>query len=263
MTVTSIASIAAGLARGAGDAPAKPNELLSGLFAKESPRARSEGGDVASLLSSKIEAAQFRIAAQNISQTATVLAAADSGAQEISAQVDALRALAVRAGRSDVSNEERGVLDQQFQNIRQRIDRIAQDTRFNNEALLGGAQATAGKRELTIGSLTSDALFDGKRPSIATQSGAASAAVLLNEATSYVATQRQTIAALQSGLEVTAGTLESAIANQEAAGSIFDDADVARVLVGAEPQTIGDFSRSVFAQTNRLPANLIKLLNGE
>lgn len=269
MTVSTIANIAAGLSRLTENAQSKPAAVIRSLVGAN-PDPVSTTSDVTDLVTAvtlQNQIAQFRIATQNVAQAATALAAADVGAADISLDLSKLKALASRAATVPLSAAERDAINAEFQAIRARISGVASSTRFNNESLLDGASPQLavggqGSKELAIGPMTDEVLFKGANPNLLTAESSKAADALVKDAQAYVEKQRATIKALQDGLDYAANTLEGAIQNRDASNSTLNDADIIDLLLngGANKNLVTDFPSSLFAQTNKLPANIIQLL---
>ncbi|MDX2094382.1 MAG: hypothetical protein SFW64_00330 [Alphaproteobacteria bacterium] len=269
MTVSTIATIAAGLTRTSGGVNARAAAVFNTLLAA-SPREKA--GDSANLTAAiglQNQIAQLRIASRAVAQAGALLSTAENGAQQISQKLDRLRELAARASAPAVTAEERATLNHEFQAVRGQIDQLAQSTRFQNERLLDGsspqlkiATDSGDQKNLSVGSFTDATLFKGTQPDIATVSGAKVAEATVKAAVDYAAGQRANIQVLQEGLDLAASTLQSAIQNQEAANSTFSEADFTSQLFGLEESTaslpIG--REALGTQTNRLPPSFLELL---
>lgn len=266
MTVTTIASIAAGLSRTSQNPSAKAASLFSSLL---TPARQDAGGDSAKLSAAvalQNQVAQFRVASQNIAQAGSLLATAEAGAGAIIDGLDQLAALAKRASNA-TSDAERATLQSQFATVRGRIDTKAKSASFNNEKLLDGSSpqlklASENKdiKNLSIGSLTDQALFKGAALDISTKASAADAEKLIKDAKAYATKQRENIKALEKGLDFASSTLQTAIQNNEAARSTFDDGDLVSQLLGGKPAA-GNDTASLLAQTRRLPGGILQLLS--
>jgi flagellin len=270
MTVSTIASLAASLSRTSFTQNSKTNAVFNVLFNlnNDSKSAQADVNGISAAINLQNQVAQLRVASQNVAQASSLLAAAEDGASDIATDVARLKDIATRASSASISEEERAGLKSQFEVIRGRIDRVANSTRFNNEALLNGASpqlklAAENKdiKELTIGSLTDAALFKGRTLNIGTAEGAKAAEAIIKEAQVYANQQLDNVRAIQAGLDVAASTLESTIQNQDAARSTLNENDFTLQLLTGKGALQGDGINSLFAQTNRLPTNLLSLLS--
>ena len=212
---------------------------------------------------------QFSVASQNIAVGNSVLATASNGGADISRELGALHDLAQQAANVPLSDRERAQIDAQFQAIRSRINTIASTTKFGDDNLFdGSAQSSISVNTIptvttpftvTIGNLTDAALFQGVNPNLLTVGASQVAVQQVAQAQVYTDQQIATINSLQNGLDYASSTVQTAIQNQAAAQSTFDDADFetkadthTTLLANANVQT---------AQTSRLPSSLLALLN--
>jgi flagellin len=222
------------------------------------------------------EVSSLKQASANIAQAVSLAQVADGGAEQIDAQVQELRQLATRAASPLITGEVRESLNKQLQEGLQEIDRLASNTRFNGKNLLDGslngddglsltkllgAGESLDSAALTVPSLTRDALLEGQSLSLLTADGAARAADLLGNAREKIAGARASIGAFAQNLNYAGASIDSAIANQEAARAILQDADFAEAANESSLATIlRNASLAVQAQGNRLSPNLIKLV---
>jgi flagellin len=198
MTVSTIATIAAGLTRTLGNSSAKSTNIFNNLLAA-SPRTNASVTDSSAITAAiglQNQIAQFRVASRDVAQAGALLSTAESGANQITQRLERLRDLAARAAEPSATAEERVQLNQEFQNIRQQIDQTALNTRFGNENLLDGSSAqlkianeSGEQKNLSVGSLTSATLFKGTNPDISTASGAKVAQTTVKAAIDYAQAQ--------------------------------------------------------------------------
>jgi flagellin len=87
----------------------------------------------------KADVTAFRQAAVNASHATSVLQVADGGMARIAVILQRMKALAVQASSGSVSDNERAFIDQEYQQLLTQIDDIANQTRFNGQALLNGS----------------------------------------------------------------------------------------------------------------------------
>lgn len=114
---------------------------------------------------------------------------------------------------------------------------------------------------LSIGNLTTQALFSGQAFNLLSASGAAEAAAGVGRAIDTLTSQRADVGAFQQALGYTAANLNSAIQNQEAARSVLLDTDLgSESTLNALLQTQNQAGIAALAQTNRLSGNLLQLL---
>lgn len=267
MSISSIASIVANVSRTLGNSNSKLADQINGLLLAKS-ESSSTRPDVAGLATAALlqsQVSSLRVASQNIAQAQSLLAVADGGAAQVSQVLTRLAELSQRASSTDLSQAERIQLDVEFQQLRQEITKIANTTRFNGQALLDGsldAETLGEDGEVTVGSLTDEALFKGKQLDLQSADHARAAAEAVKAAQAYVAEQRASIGALQEGLDYAGAAIDTAAQNQEAARSFLDDNDIVSASTKTAQELVQQQALSaLLAQTNKLSGNILQLLN--
>ncbi len=91
---------------------------------------------IGSRLSAEVQA--LRQAAVNTSQATSMLQIADGALSTVQDILVRMKTLAAQASSGQLSNAERGFLNNEFQALRTEIDRIANDTEFNGVKLISG-----------------------------------------------------------------------------------------------------------------------------
>lgn len=114
---------------------------------------------------------------------------------------------------------------------------------------------------LSIGNLSTSALFNGQNLDLLSVGGAQAAFAAIGNASRLLASQRADVGAFQEALNFTAANIDSAIQNQDAARSVLADTDFAsESSLNALLQTQSKASIATLAQTNRLSSNLLRLI---
>jgi flagellin len=107
-------------------------------------RVLSAKDDAASLaIGSRLNAEVYalRQASVNAGQGISMLQIADGAMTRVSDILMRMKTLAVQAGSGQLSSTERGMLDTEYQNLVQEVDRIAADTEFNGVKMVNGSQS--------------------------------------------------------------------------------------------------------------------------
>jgi len=78
---------------------------------------------------------------RNTEQANDLLRVADGALDVVSDVLIRMRGLAVRAANSDISDEQRGSISAEFNQLRESMNRLAQSTRYNEQILLAGFDA--------------------------------------------------------------------------------------------------------------------------
>ncbi len=119
------------------------------------------GDDVSALaIATKLESrvSALRIANRNVEQATSMLQVMDGGLREIEIMLQRMNALAVQSSSGSLTANERGFLDQEFQNLSQEINRIATQTNFNGVNVLSGESSGI----KAVDNLLSDTSFTDK-----------------------------------------------------------------------------------------------------
>ena len=91
----------------------------------------------------KADVTTLKMAQTNSSHAQSLLQVADGGMARIGDMLQRMKALATQANSGSVSNAERGFIDQEYQALNTQIDAIANNTKFNGQALLNGSAGKA------------------------------------------------------------------------------------------------------------------------
>jgi flagellin len=91
----------------------------------------------------RAEVSALRQASVNAGQAISMLQIADGAMARVDDILVRMKTLAVQASSGQISDTERGMLNQEFVALRSEVDRIAQDTEFNGTALLNGSTSFA------------------------------------------------------------------------------------------------------------------------
>lgn len=264
MTVSTIATIASGLSRNFATQSTKPSSVLDSLFVAVPKSDTSDVTNLSATLTLQNQVAQFRIVSQNVAHASSLLATAGNGANEVSRSLNRMKELADKASSTTLSAGERELLNSEFQSIRQKIDTIARNTRFGNESLLDGTSSqlhvAAETKDMSVGSLTDAALFKGVSVDLLSVDHAKAAQTAVDAASTYTAAQVANIASLESGLDYALAAVQSAIQNHDASRAGSDEINMISQLLDGKSALQSNDHNSLFAQTNRMPNNLLGLL---
>ena len=191
-------------------------QLSSGL------RVNKAADDVAALIVGTRQLEQrdaFNAVQSNINQAQSLLSTADSGYKNIADILDRAKQLAIQAGSDNIGNFERGLLDQEFQNLLQEVDRIAGDLRQggNGRQIIGDDAGTSSFRtgiEINPTEDTVDVALGGASlgdlglagigisTSITTRANADAAITNLDAASVQITNYRATVGAGQTRLDL-------------------------------------------------------------
>jgi flagellin len=210
-------------------------------------------------------------ATRNASDGISLTQIADGAAATIGSLLARLRELSSQAASGTVGNTERSYIDQEFVALRSEIDRIAQTTEFNGQALTSGSSisfsvaigfrsGTGNTLDLALNDITTTSLGLSS-VNVSTSANATSALANVDNAISAIATARAEYGSIQNRFEATIANLQVTSENLTAAESRIRDADVAyETSVFTKNQILVQTGISVLAQANTLPQQALALL---
>ncbi|CUQ67240.1 flagellin N-terminal helical domain-containing protein [Candidatus Nitrospira inopinata] len=210
-------------------------------------------------------------ATRNASDGISLTQIADGAASVVGSLLARMRELASQASSGTVGSTERSYIDQEFIALRSEIDRIAQTTEFNGQALTSGStisfsiaigfrSGTGNTLSLDLNDITTTSLGLSS-VNVSTSGNATSALANIDNAISAVATARAEYGSLQNRLEATITNLQVTSENLTAAESRIRDADIAyETSVFTKNQILVQTGISVLAQANTLPQQALALL---
>ena len=244
--------------------------LSSGL------RVTRAADDAAGLGLSESLRAQIRSinqATRNASDGISLTQIADGAAATIGSLLARLRELSSQSASGTVGNTERSYIDQEFVALRSEIDRIAQVTEFNGQALTSGSSisfsiaigfrsGTGNTLSLNLNDITTTSLGLSS-VNVSTSANATSALANVDNAISAIATARAEYGSIQNRFEATIANLQVTSENLTAAESRIRDADIAlETSVFTKNQILVQAGIATLAQANTLPQQALALLRG-
>ena len=209
---------------------------------------------------------------QNAENAKGLIQVAEGGLSEQNNILIRLRELGTQASSDTVTDDERGFIDTEFQQLSQEFDRIAKTTTYGSKKLLTGTDDTY---EFQVGvHNTSDDIVKYKMDTDTTASGAGikglsvsdksdarSSLESIDEAMLAVAKARSGFGAIQSRLQYASDNADIQRENVLEAHSRISDADVGQEVANlTQAQVKQSFGVSVLAQANQSPQRALKLL---
>ena len=259
---------------------AKTQQSLSTTFARLSSGYRINGAadDAAGLGISKSLEAQvksYAVAERNANNGISMAQTADGAADQISNMLSRMRELAVQGADGSLSASDRTNLQTEFSAIQTSIDRVANVTKFNGQALLAGA-ATTTKFQTGIGTSTNDQIsvsFGGAdSTSLAVDSGtidltnaakATAAITAIDTGIQSLSTVREGFGSAMNALGDAVSNLQATSTNLTASLSRIRDVDVASETASmARSQVLSQAGAAVLGQANQAPQLALNLLRG-
>ena len=117
------------------------------------PSAKDDAAGLAVGSKLRAEVNALQQASQNASQAVSMLQIADGALSTVGDILVRMKSLATQASSGQLGSTERALLDQEFEELKSEISRIAGDTDFNGTQLLNGGDVVASYSELEPGSL--------------------------------------------------------------------------------------------------------------
>jgi len=246
-------------------------KLSSGL------RIQSAADDAAGIAVSENLRAQnrgYQQALRNANDGVNIMQTAESAYQSVSDILVRMRELAVQASSDGLTDNERGYLDTEFNDLVGEIDRIAAVTEYNGIKLLDGTAGTGGTMTFQVGTRNStddriqstlnsqDATALGVNGSgVDTLVNAQSTIDDIDTALNDLATDRAEIGATINQLSGAVDHLGTTIENISAANSQIRDVDVASESANfAKSQVLQQAAVAMLAQANAQPNLALRLL---
>jgi len=241
-------------------------------------RINKASDDAAGLAISENLKAQIRgvkQASRNAQDGISMIQTAEGSLSEIGNILIRLRELAVQAASDTIGDRERGLVQIEYKQMIDEIDRVANSTEFNGTPLLSG---TGGLLEFQVGTRNSpdvDRLsFNAAESDASTQAlgvdltGAYDKATAqaslgaIDSAINYVSGMRANFGALQNRMNSTIENIQVSTENLASANSRIRDADVAEESSElARSNILLQAGTSILAQANQQPSLALSLLN--
>ena len=218
-------------------------------------------------------------AARNANDGIAMLQTADGAAAEMTNMFQRMRELAVQSQTGTLGTEDIANLNQEFAALATEIDRIADDTTFNNIAILASTQTiniAVGADEADVialsmldfnlaagasGTPMKADLTNFKTEGTADDVNTSGVIVHIDDAIKGIASARATFGATINRLEYTVDNLNATVLNTQAAKSQIVDADYAAETTElARTQIISQASTAMLSQANQAAQSVLALL---
>lgn len=243
------------------------NRLSSGK------RINTAADDAAGLAIATSQTAAINALTQGVSNAnngISMIQTANGALQSTIDNLQRIRTLAVQSGDGSLDSSARSNLQSEVTTRLGEIDRVASQTSFNSQSILGGISTVsfqigaAANQTVSVdfGSTTwnrSGMSLTGL--SVSSQSGAQSAITAIDAALKQVNTFQATLGAAQNTFQAAISTTRTQATNMSAARSQITDADFATETANlSKAQVLQQAGISVLAQANSLPQQVLKLL---
>ena len=208
---------------------------------------------------------------RNLNDGINMMQTAEGALGETSNMLQRMRELAVQSANGTYSTTQRGYLQTEFLALSNQIDKIAADTKWNDQSLLAATAGSftfqAGKDTgqtvvVAIGAMTLTGLvIPSATTSIGSSVSATASLALLDAAIGLVNTQRATIGAGINQMTYAVDNLSNVSANAAASRSSIMDTDYATASTWlSKTQIIQQAATAMLAQANQQPQSVLALL---
>jgi flagellin len=246
-------------------------KLSSGL------RINRAGDDAAGLAISEKMRGQIRgleQASRNAQDGISLIQTAEGALNETHAILQRMRELAVQASNDTNVTVDRQAIKDELTALRSEIDRIAKNTEFNTQKLIGTAApatvvihvgANTGQNIKVaftyMGASGTQINISAADLNVTAQSTADALIGIVNKAIVNVSTQRSKLGAVQNRLEHTIKNLDTAAENLQASESRIRDVDMAKEMMEFTKNNIlSQAAQAMLAQANQQPQGVLQLL---
>lgn len=244
-------------------------------------RINRSGDDAAGLaISEKLNAKVRGLiqAERNANDGISLIQVAEGALNEVQNILVRLRELGVQAASDTIGEEERRFLNEEYQSLKEELDRIANSTEFNGTYLLDGTVGTldfqvntGGLNLLGVDRISFDAFkmdvnldkLNIEDMNIVSKYSAQRSLSFVDDALQDVSSIRGELGALENRLTSTINNLGISIENMTAARSRIKDVDMASETAEMTQRNIlMQAGISVLAQANNVPRMALSLLEG-
>ncbi len=245
------------------------SRLSSGL------RVQTAADDAAGLAISEDFKAKIRSLGQakrNANDGVSLMQTADGALKEIGSLLNRMRELGVQSRNGTINTAQRGFLDDEFQELKNEIDRIVATTEFNGVDLINGDQSTgiifqigvstSANDQLTVSISTTYTSALGIDADVLTTVAASGTAIgNIDTAINSISSRRATLGATSNRLQVTMSNIDTYKTNLSAANSRIIDVDVAaETATMTKHNILVQAGAAMLAQANQSPQVALSLL---
>lgn len=233
-------------------------------------RINKASDDAAGLaISANLEAAISALgkAADNVSYGTSITNVADGALEQISNVEVRMKELALQSSNGTLSDEQRGALNEEYQQLSQEVQRITDTAEFNGTKVFDQAQGTSiqvgtdssSSSSITLPTLDSTQIIAGG--DISSAAGAQAALDSLDSNINAVSAQRGTVGSIQSRLDTALGSIRAKEDSSSEANARIRDADIAKETADFVAISIrSDVATAVNAQANASANTVLQLL---
>lgn len=240
---------------------------------KKINNASDDAAGLAASMRLRAEIGGLSVAVRNVMEAGSALQVADGGLRQTEGILIRMQELATQ-GASAQSASGLAAINSEMQALQSEIDRIAQTTSYNGQALLDGSYSEifqvgdgsgeTSRLQVALGDASTATLNAGTpfQVGIASAADAQRALDAITNALDRVASQRAEIGTYANRLDYQQANLQVSIENKIAAESIISDADMAKEIMDfTKVQILLQADTAVLAQANaasQAPLSLLK-----
>ena len=271
-TITNVSNLKAQAAvRKTGqDLDATTNELSSG----ERVNFRTSSAEASKVLTLTSESSVARQSIENANQGISMLQVAEGGLNEVSNLLIRMKELATQNSSDTVSESEKAMGNFEFQQLKEEIDRISSNTKYNKKSLLDGSESSvnfvvgdprnsANNVNVDFSKIESSISKLGLSSEDVSDSNSSQNSISsLDESINKVNSHRSYLGSLNSRLQFNVNSNQMYKINLDQAASQVKDTDYAESASKMVKQQIqNQVATSVLGQTNQLKNNIFKLIS--
>ena len=241
-------------------------------------RINSAKDDAAGLAISVNMTSQIRglnMAVRHANDAISLVQTAEGGVEGITSMLQRMRELAVQSATDTYSSSDRGMMQQEFSQLRQEVSRTAQLTNFNGQQLLNaqstlvfqvgansGDTLTFDTTNLSnVVSLGGTSIGDTGGASVSTRDGAENSITTIDSALNSINSERARMGSMINRLGYAADNLTNISQNLTQARSRIQDTDYAAATRElARTQIISQAGMAMLSQANQQPQSVLSLL---
>ncbi len=217
--------------------------------------------------------ASGRVAMRNTNDGISVIQTAEGAMDEVGDILSRMRELAVQSSSETLADDERAYIQDEFLQLSAEVDRIADVTAFNGQALTDGTttaldvqvgimNSSNDRISVTLSDLTSSTLgVDTAAVDLSAATTAQAAIDVIDTAIDSVSGYRSDLGAVQNRLDSALANMETYVENLASAESSIRDADFAwETAELAKQQILQQAGTSVLAQAKAINQGVLSLL---
>lgn len=247
-------------------------QRLSSGYRINSAKDDAAGFAVANSFKAKISS--LRVAYQNATESNSMLQVADGAYNKIHDILVRMKDLATQAAGDQITDDNRDLLNTEFEQLQSELDRIAESSTYNGVNLVYGTTAgsvaftfqigagnnTYDKIDVTL-DMVSAAALTLSSVAISTQASAQTAMTSLDTALTKINDSMAELGAYQNRLQHTMDNLNVMIENYSASESAIRDVDMAFEMTEfTKNQILQQAGMAMLAQANMAPQQVLQLL---